>query len=40
MRDRWHNPWIEGEDDGVFLALLAMLVIGATAGGIALLVMH
>ena len=33
MRERWHNIWVEGEDDDIFLALLAMLVIGAIAIG-------
>ena len=40
MRERWHNIWVEGEDDDIFLALLAMLVIGAIAVGIALLLMN
>jgi hypothetical protein len=38
MRQRWHNPWVEGEDDDIFLALLAMLVIGAIVAGIGLLI--
>jgi hypothetical protein len=37
MRERCHNIWVEGEDDDIFLALLVMLVIGAIAVGIALL---
>ena len=40
MRPRWHNPWVEGEDDDPFLALLAMLVIGVIAVGTALVLMH
>ena len=40
MRERWHNIWVEGEDDDIFLALLIMLVIGAIAVGIALLLMN
>jgi hypothetical protein len=37
MRQHWHNPWVEGEPIDVFLALLAMLVIGAIVAGVALL---
>jgi hypothetical protein len=37
---RWHDPWIEGEGADPFLALLAMLMIGAIAAGIALLLIH
>jgi hypothetical protein len=40
MRQRRHNPWVEGEDADPLLALLAMPVIGAIAVGIALLLMH
>jgi hypothetical protein len=40
MHQRWHDPWIEGEDADPFLALLAMLMIGAIAAGIALLLIH
>ena len=36
MQQRWHNPWIESEDADPFVALLAMLIIGAVAAGIAL----
>ena len=36
----WHNPWVEREDADPVMALLAMLVIGAIAAGIALLLMH
>ena len=36
----WHNPWVEGEDADPVMALLAMLVIGAIAAAIALLLMH
>jgi hypothetical protein len=31
MHQRWHDPWIEGEDADPLLALLAMLMIGAIA---------
>jgi hypothetical protein len=40
MHQRWQDPWIEGEDADPFLALLAMLAIGAIAAGIALLLIH
>jgi hypothetical protein len=40
MRQRGHDPWVDGEDADPFLALLAMLLIGAIAAGIALLLMH
>jgi hypothetical protein len=40
MRQHGHNPWVEGEDADPLLALLAMLVIGAIAAGIGLLLMH
>jgi hypothetical protein len=40
MHQRWHHPWIEGEDADPFLALLAMLAIGAIAAGIALPLIH
>jgi hypothetical protein len=40
MRTRWHNPWVEGDAADPLLALLAILVIGVIAAGIALLVMH
>jgi hypothetical protein len=39
MRQHGHNPWVEGEDADPLLALLAMLVIGAIAAGIGLLLM-
>jgi hypothetical protein len=35
-----HNPWVEGEDADPLLALLAMLLIGAIAAGIALLLIE
>jgi hypothetical protein len=40
MPQRWHNPWVEGDDADPLLALLAMLVVGVIAAGIALLLMH
>jgi hypothetical protein len=40
MHTRWHSPWVEVDAADPLLALLAMLVIGVIAAGIALLLMH
>ena len=40
MRERWHNIWVEGEDDDIFLALLVMPGDRRNRVGIALLLMN
>jgi hypothetical protein len=40
MRHRWNNPWVDGDKADPFLALLAMLVLGAIAAAIGLLLPH
>ena len=40
MHTRWHSPWVEGDAGDPWLALLAMVVIGVFAAGIALLLVY
>jgi hypothetical protein len=40
MRHRWNNPWVDGDKADPFVALLAMLVLGAIAAAVGLLLPH